>query len=167
MTGTRFFGKYRGTVANNVDPQQMGRLQVSVPGVFGEGQLAWALPCVAYAGPGVGLFMLPPTGANVWVEFEAGNPDYPIWAGGFWGLGQAPASPAVAEMKVLKTDAISITASDIAGGGGLTIEVSPPAVAIAAKLEITSNGIEISTGPAKILLSASGVSVNDGALEVI
>jgi hypothetical protein len=167
MSGTRFFGKYRGKVVNNLDPQQQGRVQVDVPGVFGSGQLAWAMPCVPFAGPGVGLFLVPPVGANVWVEFEAGNPDYPIWAGGFWGVGEAPASPAVAEMKVLKTDAISVTLSDLPGGGGLTIEVSPPAVAMAAKLAITSSGIEISTGPAKIVLGPAGVSINDGALEVV
>lgn len=165
MSGTRFFGKYRGTVANNVDPDHMGRIQVKVPGVFGSGTLAWAMPCVPYAGPNVGLFLVPPLNANVWVEFEAGSPDSPIWAGGFWNKGEAP-SPAVAEVKVLETDCISITASDLSGGG-LTIEVSPPAVDVAAKLAITSKGIEISTASAKIVLSSSGVSVNDGALEVI
>ncbi|MCB1831203.1 MAG: baseplate assembly protein, partial [Gammaproteobacteria bacterium] len=67
---TQFFGKYRGSVENNVDPQMMGRIQVSVPAVLGDGTLSWAMPCVPYAGPGVGLFTLPPNGANVWVEFE-------------------------------------------------------------------------------------------------
>ena len=87
---TQFFGKYRGTVANNIDPQMMGRVQVSVPSVLGEGQLSWAMPCVPYAGSGVGFFAIPPNGANVWVEFEAGDPDYPIWSGCFWGMGEAP-----------------------------------------------------------------------------
>ena len=62
------FGKYRGKVANNVDPLQQGRIQVSVPAVLGEGRLAWALPCVPYAGPGVGFFTVPPIGGNVWVK---------------------------------------------------------------------------------------------------
>jgi hypothetical protein len=71
-----FFGKYRGKVENNVgkvennvDPMQMGRVQVSVPAVLGGGRLAWAVPCVPYAGPGVGFFADPPRGDNVCVEF--------------------------------------------------------------------------------------------------
>lgn len=167
MSGTRFFGKYRGTVANNVDPMMQGRLQVNVPAVYGSGQLSWAMPCVAFAGPGVGLFLVPPVGANVWVEFEAGDPDYPIWAGCFWGVGEAPASPAIAEMKVFKSDGVSVTASDLPGGGGLTIEVSPPAVSVPMKLAFTSSGIELSMGAAKVALTAASVSINDGALEVI
>jgi hypothetical protein len=62
----QFFGKYRGSVANNIDPQMMGRIQVSVPAVLGEGSLSWAMPCAPYAGPGVGFFAIPPNGARVW-----------------------------------------------------------------------------------------------------
>ena len=83
---TQFFGKYRGKVENNIDPMMLGRVQVSVPAVLGSGQLSWAMPCAPFAGPGVGLFTVPPVGANVWVEFEAGDPDYPIWSGCFWGV---------------------------------------------------------------------------------
>lgn len=78
----QFFGKYRGKVENNIDPMMMGRVQVSVPAVLGDGGLSWAMPCAPYAGSGVGFFAIPPTGANVWVEFEGGDPDYPIWSGG-------------------------------------------------------------------------------------
>ena len=55
----QFFGKYRGKVENNVDPQQQGRVQVSVPAVLGSGSLSWAMPCMPYAGPQVGLFTIP------------------------------------------------------------------------------------------------------------
>ena len=91
----RYFGKYRGKVEYNLDPQQLGRVQVSCPAVLGEGSLSWAMPCAPYGGAGVGFFAIPPTGANVWVEFEGGDPDYPIYSGCFWGLGEVPASPAV------------------------------------------------------------------------
>ncbi|HBL27563.1 MAG TPA: baseplate assembly protein, partial [Acidobacteria bacterium] len=60
MTEQAFYGKYRGKVSNNIDPLQIGRLQVSVPEVLGDGRLSWALPCVPFAGPGVGFFALPP-----------------------------------------------------------------------------------------------------------
>jgi uncharacterized protein involved in type VI secretion and phage assembly len=82
-----YYGKYRGKVENNIDPMQMGRVQVSVPAVLGESTLGWAMPCSPFAGSGVGFFAVPPTGANVWVEFEGGDPDFPIVAGGFWGTG--------------------------------------------------------------------------------
>ncbi|MBX3010848.1 MAG: baseplate assembly protein [Caldilineaceae bacterium] len=158
-----FYGKYRGTVVNNLDPQQMGRLQVRVPAVLGQGSLSWALPCVPLAGPGIGLFMLPPTGANIWVEFEGGDPDYPIWSGCFWGLGEAPATPAVEQMKVLKTDRATITLNDLPGVGGVTIET-----ATGAKIAITTTGIAISNGlGAAIQLQGPQVSINNGALEIV
>jgi hypothetical protein len=163
----RFYGKYRGKVANNVDPMLRGRVQVTVPAVLGDGRMSWAEPCVPYAGSGVGLFTVPPVGANVWVEFEAGDPERPILAGCFWGAGEAPASPAVPEVKMWKTDAISVTLSDLPGAGGLTIEVGSPAVAVPMKITFTSSGIELSTGSSSIKLSAASVSVNNGALEVI
>lgn len=159
----QFYGKYRGTVANNLDPQQMGRLQVSVPAVLGQGSLSWAMPCVPFAGPGVGFFTIPPNGANVWVEFEGGDPDYPIWSGCFWGLGEAPATPAIEQMKVLKTDLATITINDLPGVGGVKIETTT-----GAKIEITATGIEINNGMGgSIQLTGPQVSINNGALEVV
>jgi hypothetical protein len=163
----RFFGKYRGKVENNVDPLQQGRVQVSVPAVLGETTLAWAMPCSPFGGSGVGLFAVPPTGANVWVEFEGGDTDYPILAGCFWAVGEVPASPAVAQMKVLKTDGITMTFSDLPGAGGLTIEVKPPVVSTPLKLVFDSTGIALSNGNASVKLTPASVSLNDGALEVI
>ena len=63
---TRFFGKYRGKVENDIDPMQLGRVQVSVPAVLGDSTLSWAMPCAPYGGSGVGLFTVPPNGANIW-----------------------------------------------------------------------------------------------------
>jgi hypothetical protein len=162
-----YYGKYRGKVANNLDPMMQGRIQVTCPAVLGDGQLSWAMPSSPYAGPGVGFFAIPPNGANVWVEFEAGDPDYPIWTGCFWDAGQVPASPAVPQLKVLKTDGLALTISDLPGAGGLTIEVTPPAVATPLKIALTSSGIELSNGAASIKLSPASVSLNNGALEVI
>jgi uncharacterized protein involved in type VI secretion and phage assembly len=84
-TTNRFYGKYRGTVIQNIDPEQIGRVLLQVPSVLGEKPSGWAMPCVPVAGLQSGCFMVPPIGSQVWVEFEEGNPDYPIWAGGFWG----------------------------------------------------------------------------------
>lgn len=164
---SKFYGKYRGKVENNIDPMQQGRVQVSVPAVLGDTTLAWAMPCAPFGGSSVGLFTVPPVGANVWVEFEGGDTDYPILGGCFWGVGEVPATPALAQMKVLKTDAISVTLSDLPGAGGLTIEVNPPAVATPLKLVFDASGIELSNGSASVKLTPASVSVNNGALEVI
>jgi hypothetical protein len=162
-----FFGKYRGKVENNFDPLQQGRLQVSCAAVFGEGKFSWAMPCVPFAGPQVGFFALPPKDANVWVEFEGGDPDYPIWSGCFWSVGEVPAQPALEQMHVIKTGSITLTLSDLPGIGGFTLEVNPPAVATPLKMVFNAQGIELSNGAAKVALTPVSVSVNDGALEVI
>jgi hypothetical protein len=164
---TQYFGKYRGKVAQNVDPLFEGRLQVSCPAVLGDGQMSWAMPCVPFAGSGVGLFLVPPVDANIWVEFEGGDPDYPIWSGCFWATGEPPAQPAIPQLKILKTDAITMTLSDLPGAGGLTIEVNPPAVATPLKIVLDSTGIELSNGAASVKLTPASVSLNNGALEVI
>jgi hypothetical protein len=164
---TQYFGKYRGKVENNIDPLNLGRMQVSCAAVLGEGRLSWAMPCSPYAGSGVGFFAVPPVGANVWVEFEGGDPDYPICGGYFWGTGETPAQPAIPQTKMWKTDGITITISDVPGGGGFTLEAAPPVVATPLTLKFDSSGIELSNGAAKIKLTPASVSVNDGALEVI
>src|SRR5215207_6267759 len=147
---TQFFGKYRGKVENNVDPLQQGRVQVSVPAVLGEGRLSWAMPCAPYAGSGVGFFAVPPVGANVWVEFEAGETNSPIWSGCFWGVGEAPSPTGLPMIKMLKTDAITLTLSDLPGAGGFTLEVGPPAVPTLLKLVFNAGGIELQNGAATI-----------------
>ena len=158
----QYFGKYRGKVENNLDPLQIGRIQVSCPAVLGEGTMSWAMPSVPYAGSSVGYFAVPPVSANVWVEFEGGDPDYPIWSGCFWGQGECPASPAVPQMKVFKTDNATITLNDLPGAGGITIETTT-----GMKIAMTTSSIEISNGQgATVKLTGPQVSVNNGALEV-
>jgi hypothetical protein len=165
---SEFFGKYRGKVENNVDPSQLGRLQVSVPAVLGDTTLNWALPCMPFAGSGVGLFAVPPIGANVWVEFEGGNTDQPIWSGCFWSLPtDVPAKPGLAEVKVFKTDCIEMQLSDVPTLGGFTLKVNAPAVPVPMTLSMDAGGIKLSMANFSIALTSAGVSINDGALEVI
>jgi uncharacterized protein involved in type VI secretion and phage assembly len=83
-----WYGKYRGFVVNNEDPEQKGRLQLRVPSVLGDTVTGWALPCSPFGGSAnTGLFTVPEVDAQVWVEFEEGNPDHPIWVGTFWQQG--------------------------------------------------------------------------------
>lgn len=84
-----YYGKYKGTVINNVDPLLRGRLLLEVPDVTSLAPTSWAEPCVPLAGPTgppMGVYMVPPIGAGVWVEFERGDPSKPIWTGCRWGL---------------------------------------------------------------------------------
>jgi uncharacterized protein involved in type VI secretion and phage assembly len=104
---TRLYGKYRGIVTDNADPEGLGRLRAQVPQVMGEEPTPWALPCVPYAGDGVGSYLIPPAGAGVWIEFESGDPSRPIWSGCWWARGEAPESidgaSADPEVKITKT----------------------------------------------------------------
>jgi hypothetical protein len=88
----KFFGKYRGTVLSNVDPKRQGRLLVQVPDVLGLFPSSWAMPCLPIGGLQFGAYLVPPPGAGVWVEFEQGNPNKPIWTGFYAG---APSDPPV------------------------------------------------------------------------
>jgi type VI secretion system (T6SS) baseplate-like injector VgrG len=163
-----FYGKYRGTVVNNIDPMTKGRLMVSVPAVTPSSSLNWAMPCTPYAGDGVGLFMLPPIGANLWVEFEGGDPDYPIWSGCFWGDGEAPVNAAEAIfVKRLKTRFANVTLDETPGAGGFRIEINPPMSSMPASIVIDMQGITLTHGGATINLNTAAVKVNNGALEVI
>ena len=133
-----YFGKYRGRVESNIDEELMGRIQVSCPAVPGL-RLGWAMPCVPYAGPGVGWFAIPPIGADVWVEFEAGDPNYPIWAGCFWQAGQIPIPPGDPNTKAFVTTACRIVMNDLVeAGGGLEIAVDLAAAAVATTEEAQS-----------------------------
>lgn len=159
----RFYGKYRGTVENTVDPMQQGRVQIRCPAVLGDGTLSWAMPCVPYAGSGVGLFLVPPSGANIWVEFEAGDPDKPILAGCFWGVGEVPAAPAVEQMKVLATDMATVEINDLVGM--LTVTTNTPLGE--AVIAAGPDSLELSIAGRKVSLTPISVTVNDGALEVL
>src|SRR5260370_14770039 len=162
--GSPFYGKYRGVVTDNRDPLMLGRIRAKVLDVLGDKESGWAMPSVPYAGKSVGLFLIPPTDASVWIEFEHGNPDYPIWTGRFWAQGELPATPAIAEMKVLKTDLCTITLNDVQGIGGVTIETT---AGMGAKIVMDLQRIEITSGSGNIKLTAAGVSVKYDPLEAI
>ncbi|HET6611386.1 MAG TPA: phage baseplate assembly protein V, partial [Kofleriaceae bacterium] len=107
---SRYVGKYRGTVVDNADSTGRGRLKVKVPAVLGELAL-WAMPCVPYAGQKVGLYCLPEPETGVWVEFEAGDPSFPIWVGCFWADDEIPDDNDAA-IKVWRTEKATIRLDD-------------------------------------------------------
>ena len=82
----RFYGKYRAIVVDNQDPSRLGRLKVKVPSVLGPDVVTgWAAPCAPYGGAAdQGLLFVPERDAGVWVEFEEGDLEFPIWVGTYW-----------------------------------------------------------------------------------
>ena len=147
----KVFGKYRGKVQENVDPSQLGRIMVTVPAVLGE-IMVWAMPCVPYAGPQEGFYAIPPMEANVWVEFEGGDINSPIWVGCFWGEGETP-MPAEPMIKRFKTAGSELELNDIDGAGGVTLKTGPPAVEEPMSITMNAEGITLTNMVASILVN--------------
>jgi hypothetical protein len=160
---TCYYGRYHGEVTANDDPERRGRVHVRCPGLL-VNETAWALPSSPYAGPGVGLFAVPPVGAQVWVEFEGGDIDSPIVAGCFWREKEAPPSTGDESTKVLKTGCLTLTINDTPGSGEVILQVDGPTGPL--KIVLDTSGITLSNGGMTVQLGAAKVSVNDGALEV-
>ena len=170
-----YLGKYRGTVLNNVDPMLRGRLQVMVPDVLGPVPSSWAEPCTPLAGPTgppMGAYLVPPIGAGVWVEFEQGDPEYPIWVGCRWG---APSDvPPLAHAGLPVSPNIVL---QTAGQHAIVISDLPPTPATGgiilksatgATIVVNDAGIFISNGKgASIVMTGPTVDVNLGALTVV
>lgn len=141
-----YWGKYRGKITGNKDPLHLGRVQVTVPAVFGDGRASWALPCTPYAGKDIGLFLVPPVDTNIWVEFEGGDPDYPIWSGCFWGDKELPEQAKVeepVEVQVFRTKGATLTVSSEKKTKGITLDVEKPMVEKPLKLLYNPDGIEL------------------------
>jgi Type VI secretion system/phage-baseplate injector OB domain len=165
----RYLGKYRGIVASNIDPLDLGRLLVQVPDVLADDPCFWALPALPGVSIQAGLFALPPINTNVWVEFEQGNPDYAVWVGCFPGStadlpALAAATPASASPIVLQTTGQhTVALSDLPGAaGGVLLKSTSGAF-----VSVSSTGIVLSNGKGAIVsLAGPLVTVNGGALIV-
>jgi uncharacterized protein involved in type VI secretion and phage assembly len=159
----KYLGKYRGTVVNNVDPMQIGRLQAIVPDISKTNPTSWAMPCVPFAGAQSGFFVVPPIGASVWVEFEQGDKNYPIWSGCFWGAAtEVPAlatvNPATSQTVVLQTTGgNTLMISDAQGPqSGILLKTKTGAM-----ISISETGITIDNGQgATITMAGSTINVN-------
>ncbi len=151
-----FYGKYRGKVIDNDDPLKLGRLKTMVP-ALSDNELTWALPCTPYAGPKVGWYVIPPIGANVWIEFEAGDTDYPVWVGSFWSkqddLPPDVTGPAV---KVLQTDKMVLILDD--ENVKLTIKV--PTDDVTCTIEMSKDGIVLSADQVTTTVAKDKIELN-------
>lgn len=170
---SHYFGKFRGTVVDNDDPNKRGRLKVSVPAVL-ETLEVWAMPCVPYAGDKVGFYVMPETGSGVWVEFEGGDPSYPIWSGCFWGDDELPDDATGPTMKILRTKTGQIQFDDDAGeiivknddDATVTLAQDITIEAGSSTQTIGSSGVVSESGAGKVEVATAGVNVNSGAFKV-
>jgi hypothetical protein len=147
---TPHYGKYRGTVSDNQDPKSLGRLKAKVPEVLGEVETGWALPAFPYSGDGEGYYTVPPNGAGVWIEFEAGETSKPIWSGAWYGDNQVPkdggGTAATPDLKILRgaqglhvaidDKAQTVTISDGNGSNFVVVKAQQSQVRIEAKTKV-------------------------------
>ena len=165
----KMYGKYRGTVINNIDPAQIARIQALVPAISGVALSSWALPCLPIAGIQTGVVGVPPVGAGVWIEFEGGDTDYPVWSGCFFGsVNEVPAlhtatPPAIGAVTVQTPLQNGLTVTDLPGPtGGIVLKSATGASVI-----VNDTGIYIQNGRgASITLVGPTVAINSGALTV-
>ena len=170
LRGPRYYGVYRGTVVNNIDPLQMGRIMALVPDVSSIVPSTWAMPCAPIAGKQMGAFMVPQIGSGVWIQYEGGDPDNPVWVGGWWGsvaevpalaLAGVPGDPNIVIQTTLQN---AIVMSDLPGPtGGIMLKSTTGATII-----VNDTGIFIQNGKgASIVMTGPTVTINAGALVVV
>ncbi len=165
----KYYGKYRGTVVNNIDPMQRGRIQAIVPDVSSIMISSWAEAALPFGGPQTGMFMVPQIGAGVWIEFEQGDMDYPIWTGCYWGnTAEVPAlakiiPPGVSGVALQTTLQNGMVVSDVPGPtGGVMLKSTTGAT-----ITVNDTGIIIQNGKGAIIaMTGPTVTINNGALVI-
>lgn len=162
-----YFGKFRGIVTDNKDPLFTGRVRAKVPDVLGDQESGWATACTPFAGSGAGFFSIPDVGVGVWIEFEHGDPDYPVWTGCWWGSPADPPSevlvPPFQKVVIKSFGGNIVILDDTPGIGGITLQTST-----GQKIQMSALGIEIDDGQGgAIKMLGPQVSINNGALDVI
>lgn len=169
MNGEQYYGLYDATVLSNIDPYNLGRITVEAPSVGGVTPSTWVRPCLPFTGKQMGAFMVPQVGAHVWIQFEAGDPDRPVWMGGHWELGEVPAlalagvpaNPNIVLQSMLQN---TLVISDLPGPtGGIMLKSTTGATII-----VNDTGIYIQNGKgASIIMTGPTVTINNGALVVV
>ncbi len=153
----RYYGKYRGTVTD-IDADTL-RIKATVPAVLGAQVSGWAMPCVPYAGPQVGMAFLPEVGSGVWIEFEGGDVSYPIWVGCYWRAGELPSEAKPAVKAIITKGKTKLLIDD----DQTTVELSD---ANDNKVTLSSSGITAERQSQKLAIEASKTSINGSAFEV-
>jgi uncharacterized protein involved in type VI secretion and phage assembly len=158
----RFPGCYAGVVVDNDDPKGLCRIKVKVPEVLGEERTGWALPCLPYAGDGIGLAVVPPVDSVVFVEWPAGDVTRaPLWRGAAWADGTGVPEAGPDRMILLTPAGNRVEVDDTSGEESIRLETPGGAL-----VRLDPGGVTLSFGSQKIALTSGSVSINDGALEV-
>ena len=157
----RYYGKYRGLVTDNQDPDSLGRIKAKVPRLLADVEIGWALPCAPYGGAAdQGFFAVPDQGASVWIEFEGGDLAYPIWCGTWWGDSELPET-ATPDQKVLKTSSGHKIVLDDNAGSVLVQDSNDN------KVTLDSNGIKLEDANGNsVTMDSSGVTVSSSQINI-
>jgi phage baseplate assembly protein gpV len=178
----KVYGKYRGFVADNADPEKRARLRLIIPSVLAAEVTGWALPCLPFGGlADQGWFAVPEADAQVWVEFEEGDVSRPIWTGTFWQKSGDPPAEAALDLpttRLLKTPGGHLVELDDKEGEerfflshpkGAEIEIDKDGTvavtdAKGAKLTLDANAGKVIVEDANgntLTMSSSGTTVED------
>jgi hypothetical protein len=171
-----FYGKYQGTVLQNIDPELRGRIICEVPDVLGPVPSSWCEACAPLAGMTglpMGVYVVPPIGAGVWVEFQQGDPNMPIWVGCRFATGDVPPL-ALAPPPIPPGQNIAMQTS---GQNLVLVSDAPPTPVTGgiilksttnAMIVVNDSGIYISNGKgAMITMVGTAIDFNQGALTIL
>ena len=154
-----YFGKYRGTVTDVNDPDDRCRIKATVPAVLGEAECGWAMPAAPFAGDGHGMVLLPKVGSGVWIEFEAGNLDNPIWSGAWWAAGERPSPKGPGVRVFVSEKGHKIVLDDDADEVTITHGSGP-------EVKMTGSEIKLTVGACEIVIGNTSISLNQGIIKV-
>jgi phage baseplate assembly protein gpV len=157
--GSSYYGKYRGTVTDVDDPNNQCRIRAFVPAVLGEHACGWALPAAPFAGDGHGFVALPKVGSGVWIEFEAGRLDTPIWSGGWWGSGERPDPQGAGVRVFVSENGHKLILDDEADEVSLVHGSGP-------EIRMTATEIVLKCGACEITIGNDNISLNNGLIKV-
>ena len=183
--GGRFYGVVPAIVTKVKDPDGTGRIEISLPSVFGDSDYrCWARQATLFAGKDRGSWFLPDEGDEVLVAFEHGDPSRPYILGGLWNGRDTPPDTASQESKTDKKilcsrNGVKITLDDsdgqeklqleTPGGQKVTLKDGPGAVTIedsnGNSVKLEAAGITV-TASAKVTVNASQVAISAGMVQV-
>jgi uncharacterized protein involved in type VI secretion and phage assembly len=160
-TQKKYYGKYRGTVTDNNDEEGLGRIRAKVQLVLEDKEIGWAMPCVPYAGDNVGMFFVPPEKSNVWIEFEGGDIQKPIFSGCFWGKNQVPNQNINPNIKIIKTEHATFSIDDRSDNKKIEIKTDKEQ-----KITIVPDYIELFHDDCSVKVTSDSVFINGQNLQI-
>ena len=167
-------GLYRGTVMPLPDPEFRGRLLLTIPDVLAFIPSTWAEPCAPLSGPPgpMGVYMVPPPGAGVWVMFEHGDVNKPVWIGcRFDTMADPPIDvkmsnpldPSIVIQTLLKNTLVVSDLPPTPITGGIMLRSTTGAMIV-----VNDSGIYLNNGKgAMISMIGKAIDFNVGAMTII